>query len=340
MPDVHQTLPEGQMLAYVVHAYGPQADFQPLVMAQPQAGVGEVVIKVAATSVNPLDIKIRTGLVAAGPACPAILHGDVAGVVTQVGEGVSQFKVGDAVFGFAGGLGQYPGALAEYMCAPAALLALKPECLSFAEAAALPVVFITAWQALVKRAQVQAGEKVLVHAGLGGVGHLGIQVAKALGAHVYTSVSTEEKAQLAQALGADVCILYPQQSPADYVQAYTQGQGFDVVFDTVGGDNLAASMQSTQVGGRLVTINARSTQDLSPLHARNLRLDAVFIGTSLLHGLGIEEQQTALQTLCAWVQEGKIKVVLDPHLFAMSDALAAHEYQASGQALGKVVILR
>ena len=178
-----------------------------------QIETNDILIQVKATSLNPLDTKIRSGVFAKfPPEFPAVLHGDVAGIITEVGEGVTDFKVGDEVYGFAGGVKGTSGALAEYMAADARLLANKPKNLSFAEAAALPVVAITAWEALVKRANIGAGDEILIHGGAGGVGHVAIQLAKWLGAKVYTTVSSPEKAQIAEEFGADVVINYKEMS--------------------------------------------------------------------------------------------------------------------------------
>ncbi len=166
------------MKAYVVWNYGPNAQFELADILKPTIRPGHVLIQVKATSLNPVDWKIRTLDVPIAPELPAVLHGDVAGVVTEVGEGVSTFNVGDEVYGCAGGVKGQGGALAEYMLADAQLLAHKPQTLGFRETAALPLVSITAWEGLIDRARVQPGQQVLVHAAAGGVGHVALQLAK------------------------------------------------------------------------------------------------------------------------------------------------------------------
>lgn len=328
------------MKAMVINQYGDTDQFVEQEMPMPEIQAGHVIIKVAASSVNPLDTKIRAGLVQANPAFPAILHGDVAGIVTEVGEGVEQFVVGDEVFGFAGGLKQYQGALADYMLADARLLAKKPSNLAFAEAAALPVVFITAWKALVERAQIQPGDNVLIHAGTGGVGHIAIQLAKWAGANVFATISSPEKAAIARQLGADDTINYREETVEQYVQRCTNGKGFDIVFDTVGNDNMDRSFQAARVSGTVATIAARSTHDLSPLHGKNLTLHVVFIATPLLYGQDFDSQTEALEALTNLVDEGYVRPLLDEQVFSFEEVGLAHQRVESGLALGKVALLR
>jgi len=328
------------MKAMVIQQYGDTSVFQEMDLPTPQVEPGHVIIKVAATSVNPLDTKIRAGAVPANPEFPAVLHGDVAGIVTEVGEGVERFAVGDEVFGFAGGIKRYQGALADYMLADARLIAKKPENIAFAEAAALPVVFITAWRALIERAQIQPKDKVLIHAGTGGVGHVAIQLAKWAGAEVYTTVSTPEKAKIAKTLGADDVIFYRDESVEDYVARCTDGKGFDVVFDTVGTDNMDRSFQAAKISGTVATIAARSTHDLSPLHGKNLTLHVVFIATPLVHGTDFESQTEAVDAMSSLVGDGYIRPLLDGDLFSFEDVAKAHAKVEAGTAIGKVVLLR
>ena len=196
------------MKAQLLHSYGEKPDFHLAEIPLPALKPGHVLVRVAATSVNPIDIKIRKMRPVFAPALPAILGMDVAGTVESVGQGVTDFKPGDEVFGCAGGLTDMPGALAQFTLADARLLALKPANLTMVEAAALPLVGITAWDALFDRARIQAGQSALIHAGTGGVGHVAVQLAKSRGARVATTVSSAGKAELAKSLGADEIINY------------------------------------------------------------------------------------------------------------------------------------
>lgn len=327
------------MQAQAIAQFGAPNVFQTIELPKPEVIPGHVVIRVAATSVNPIDFKLRRGAMPAiAPDFPAVLHGDVAGVVEAVGEGVTTFKPGDEVYGCAGGFKGMGGALAEYMLADANLLALKPQSLSMREAAALPLVSITAWESLIYRAKVQPGQNVLVHAATGGVGHIGIQLAKWAGAKVYTTVSNQEKAAIARELGADVAINYRQQTVDNYLAEHMSGKGFDVVFDTVGKDNLDRSFAAAKIHGTVVSISTRSTHDLSPLHAKGLTLHVVYMLLRLLHSEERVEHGKILFNIAKLVDQGTIRPLLDPKSFSFSEVAEAHLYAESGQAIGKIVL--
>ncbi len=302
-------------------------------------GPGEIAIRVHAASINPLDTKIRAGFAAVAPEDPIILGCDVAGVVAATGPGVTRFSVGDEVYGCAGGVKGRDGAYSERMVADARLLAKKPTSLSFREVASLPLVAITAWEALVDRVQVRPGETVLVHGGTGGVGHISVQIAKVMGAIVHTTVGTDENAKIAQSLGADKAILYRQQSPAKYVNELTNGRGYDVVFDTVGGPNIAPSIQALATNGRCATtISFGAQPDLSGLHTKNASLHVVFMLIPMLTGQGLEHHGTIMERLSVLADHGRIRPLLDDTRFTLEETGAAHDRLASGHATGKVVI--
>lgn len=298
---------------------------------------GHVLVQVAASSVNPVDTKIRRGMLAAICPEPRILGCDVAGTVVAAGEGAA-FQPGDKVWGCAGGVKGYPGALAEYMLADSALLARVPEGLSMTDAAALPLVTITAWEGLMDRAKILPGQRVLIHAGCGGVGHVAIQIAKAAGCDVWTTVSTPEKADLARGLGADGVIFYRDKSVADYVASATGGKGFDVVLDTVGGDNVARCFEAAAISGTVVSISTRTTADLSPLHAKGLSLHVVFMLLPMLTGNGRARQGDILREAGDLIAKGKLRPLTDGDPFPFTDAPAAHARLESGEATGKVVL--
>ncbi len=330
------------MKAMVIEEFGGPEVFVEREVDTPEPAEGQVRIKVVASSVNPLETKIRSGLVKTGPAMPAILNGDVSGVVDKVGAGVTGFAVGDEVFGCAGGVKGWQGALADYMIADVRLLGKRTPAMSLplAECAALPLVFLTAWSALVDRAGLQSGEHVLIHAGTGGVGHVAIQIAKYLGARVATTVSTEAKAEQARALGADDIIFYQDESVEDYKQRLTGGKGFSLVFDTVGGGNVDRSIEATAVNGRLCSINTRSTHDLSQMHAKSLTLHVIFRSISLLHGIGMDDQPRLLKALCDLLEQGKVKPLLDTQRFKFTQIGDAHRRIESGEAVGKILLER
>jgi NADPH:quinone reductase-like Zn-dependent oxidoreductase len=327
------------MQAQMLDAYG-DAPFRPAAVPRPVPGAGQVLVRVHATSVNPADYKARE----LGPALdfvpelPAHLGMDVAGVVEAVGPGVTAFRPGDAVYGCAGGVRGQGGALAEYLAADARLLAPKPVTLAFREAAALPLVAITAYEALVDRARVAAGQTVLVHGGAGGVGHVAVQLAKHLGATVVATDGTAEKLALARALGADHAVNYRDTPVDDYVRAYTGGRGFDVVFDTAGGPNLTNAFAGARLGGTVVTTIALHALDLSPMHAKGLTLHAIYMLTPMLYDVGRERHGEILRAVAALVDAGRLTPRVDPARFALTDATAAYDYAASGRAAGKVVV--
>jgi NADPH:quinone reductase-like Zn-dependent oxidoreductase len=204
-----------------------------------------------------------------------VLGLDMAGTIEEVGPGVSAFRRGDEVYGMVGGVAGLQGTLAEYVVADADLLALKPKSLSMREAAALPLITITAWEGIVDRAKVHGGQKVLIHAGAGGVGHVAVQLAKGLGAEVFATVSPDKRA-IAERFGA-IAIDYRALSPEQYVALHTNGEGFDVIYDTVGGATIDASFAAVKrYTGHVVSCLGWSTHSLAPLSFRSATYSGVF----------------------------------------------------------------
>lgn len=304
----------------------------------PQPGPGQVLVRIAASGVNPLDTKIAAGAAPhARPRLPAILGIDVAGTVAAVGDGVTTFHVGERVYGMAGGIAGIQGSLAEYGVFDAALLASVPPALSLREAAALPLVFITAWEGLVDRARVQAGDTVLVHGGAGGVGHMAVQLAVALGARVFATGSAASRIAI-EALGARF-IDYRTSTVNDYVAEHTGGAGFDIVYDTVGGATLDASFQAARLyGGHVVSCLGWGTFALSPLTARAATYSGVFTLLPLLSGQGHARHGAILREASKLIEAGKLQVRLDPRRFTLRTAHDAHAAQIDGSARGKLVV--
>ncbi|HYC04205.1 MAG TPA: zinc-dependent alcohol dehydrogenase family protein [Azospirillaceae bacterium] len=308
-----------------------------LPLAEPPAG--HVRVRIHAASVNPVDYKLRRAPSAWAPEAPTVLGCDFAGVVEAVGPGVEAFRIGDAVYGCAGGLkGTHGGGYAEAIIADARLIAPKPATLSMAEAAALPLVGITTWEGLVDRARVQPGERVLVHGGAGGVGHVAIQLAKAQGAHVTATVSSPEKAEIAHRFGADETVDYRRETPADYSARLTGGAGWDVVYDSLGNENLPASFAAAALNGRVVSIVTAVPVDLAPMHAKGLSLHAVVMPIPMLYGAGREHHGLILRRLGTLVETGRLRPLLDPETFTLESVGAAHAKLEGGRAIGKVVV--
>lgn len=327
------------MKAMIIKQFGDSDVFESADIEKPSAVSGHVVVKVAATSVNMVDTMLRQmgeELGPLAPTLPGVLGMDFAGVITEVGEGVNNFAVGDEVYGCAGGLAQLQGALAEYMLADSKLIAHKPKSISMREAAALPLVAITAYEGLV-RAGVKQGQKVLVHGGSGGVGHVALQLANYFGADVYSTGGGDVQLDLIKSLGATP-INYQNEAVADYVEKYTGGVGFDVVFDSVGAQNITKSFEAAALNGQVATTVSLLELDLSPAHFKGLSLHVVFMLIPMLHDVKREVHGEILKTLANIIDAGKLTPVVDDQRFALEDVGKAHDLLTSGKSLGKVVI--
>ncbi|WP_026147510.1 zinc-dependent alcohol dehydrogenase family protein [Limimaricola hongkongensis] len=326
------------MKTMILNEYGPDAAFTPAEIERPAVKPGHVLVRVKATSVNTVDTMIRDmgKALPLSPDLPAILGMDFAGVVEEVGAGVGGFAVGDEVYGCAGGLADLQGALAEYMPADARLIAHKPKSLSMREAAALPLVGITAWEGL-HRAGVGRGQKVLVQGGAGGVGHVAVQLARHLGADVWSTGTGDAKLAAIETLGATP-IDYKAETIEAYVAAHTNGAGFDVVFDTVGGENMTNSFAAAALNAQVVTTVSLLELDLSHAHFKGLSLHVVFMLLPMLHDVGREAHGDILADLARLVDAGAVTPLLDERRFGLSEIGAAHARLKSGQAMGKVVV--
>ncbi len=326
------------MKAMIVKQYGEDAVFEAAEVATPEPAAGQVLVRVAASSVNTVDTMIRKmgADLPFAPATPAVLGMDFAGTVAAVGAGVEDFAVGDEVYGCAGGLGDLPGSLAEFIPADQRLIAHKPTSLSMREAAALPLVGITAFEGLV-RAGVSAGQKVLVHGGSGGVGHVALQLAKYYGAEVYSTGGGDAQLELIARLGA-MPIHYMQQSVADYVAEHTGGAGFDVVYDSVGGANLTKSFEAAALNGHVSTTVSMVELDLTPAHMKGLSLHVVFMLIPMIHDVGRGAHGEILRELARIADEGGLRVVLDETNYSLEQAGDAHARLEGGRAMGKVVV--
>ena len=326
------------MKAMVVRQYGASDVFKLQDVSKPQVKAGHVLVKIAATSVNTVDTMIRQmgNDLPLSPELPAILGMDFAGTVEEVGEGVTDLAVGDEVYGCAGGLADLQGALAEYMVADANLVAIKPKSISMREAAALPLVGITAYEGLV-RTGVKAGQKVLVHGGSGGVGHVALQVAKHFGADVYSTGGAEPQLALIEKLGA-TGINYRNETVADYVAKHTDSAGFDVVYDSVGGPNISNSIEAVALNGHVATTVCMVEMDLTTAHFKGVSLHVVFMLIPMLHNVKREEHRVILDKLAEIVDAGGLQPVVDVNQFGLEDIGKAHDLLASGKAVGKVVV--
>lgn len=328
------------MKALAIRRY--HAPMEMMELPRPEPGPGELVVRVRAAGVNPLDYKIRDGAVKAllPFSFPLVLGTDVAGDVKAIGPGVTRFKLGDAVYSRLDN--DRIGAFAEYAVVRESAAARKPARLDYTEAASIPLVGLTAWQTLIELARLQAGQKVLIHAGSGGVGTFAIQLAKHLGAQVATTARAQNHA-LVKALGADVAIDYQ----TSRFEAVARDQ--DVVLDTQGGDTLLRSFEVVKPGGVVVTIGGRPDGKFA--RAWGLSLPLVWILGFLnrkvdrlarekrvrFQYLFMRASGEQLEKLGALVEHGVIKPIVDK-IFPLEAAAEAISYVESGRAVGKVVI--
>lgn len=326
------------MKAMLINAYGENGNFEAADVAKPEVKSGHVLVKIAASSVNTVDTMIRNmgKDLPLSPDTPAILGMDVAGTVEAVGDGVKDYSVGDEVYGCAGGLADLPGTLADYIVADSKLIAHKAKNLSMREAAALPLVAITAYEGLI-RAGVKQGQRVLVHGGSGGVGHVAVQLAKHWGAEVYSTGGGEKQLALIEQLGA-TGINYKTETVEQYVAKHTGGAGFDVVFDSVGGANLTKSFEAAALNGQVATTVSMCELDLTPAHFKGLSLHVVFMLIPMLHNFRREQHAEILRDLAQICESGGLKPVLDEEQFSLEQVGQAYARLESGKAMGKIVI--
>lgn len=326
------------MQVQIIHENGAPGVIQAGELDRPSPAAGEVLVRIAAASVNTADLMARSmgPVVDFIPAPPAVLGMDLAGTVVAVGAGVDRFAVGDEVYGCAGGAAHHQGTLAEYIAADARLLAKKPATLSMVEAAALPLVSITAFEALFDRSGLQAGDTVLIHGGAGGVGHVAIQLAVQAGAVVFATDSGAERLATIERLGA-TAIDYKTESVEDYVARTTGGAGFDLVFDTVGGPNLPTSFTGVKTSGTVATTVSSGPADLTMAHLRGATLHVIYMLIPLIHDQGRERHGEILTDLSQLVDAGAVRPVVDS-VFPLQQAAAAHHKLESKSAIGKVVV--
>ncbi|MDD2913706.1 MAG: zinc-dependent alcohol dehydrogenase family protein [Gallionella sp.] len=299
-------------------------------------------VKLTAAGVNPLDTKLRAKPAYYPDRLPAILGCDGAGIVDAIGSAVTRFKLGDAVYFCNGGIGDEPGCYAEYATLHEEYCALKPANLSVQDSAALPLVLITVWEALVERANLQAGQTILIHAAAGGVGHVAVQLAHHLGARIAVTVSSDKKAGLTHGLGAEKIINYKQQDFVQEILNWTNEEGADVVFDTVGGDTFLRSLNAVRIGGKLVSLLSTplSLADTQLARLRNLSLCYELMLAPQLFKLHDERirQRKILEQGAKLVVAGHLGVLVS-HQLPLENAAEAHRLIEQGGTTGKIILL-
>lgn len=299
----------------------------------------EIKVKLHAAGVNPVDTKIRRHGVFYDAALPVILGCDGAGEVIEIGQSVTRFKVGDKVWFCHGGLGREQGNYAQYNVLDQRYASLMPQSYSYLEAAASPLVLITAWGALFDRGGLQAGQTVLIHAGAGGVGHVAIQLAKLKGARVITTVSSEQKSEFVKSLGADETVIYSQGGFADAVNELTDNKGADLVFDTVSPAVFKESIAATAHFGRLITLLDPGELNLAEARLRNLLIGFELMLTPMLRDLSeARDKHIDILNQCAtFADQG----LLRPHIsqqLPLQEAAKAHSMIEEGHTSGKIVL--
>jgi len=307
------------MKAIIIKDYGGRDQLQFVQMPKPKIQDDEVLVKIVATSVNPVDWKAREGMLRKHRHfdLPLILGWDLSGVVAEVGKNVTKFQVGEAVYGMPDLTKN--GTYAEYIAVKEDYLALKPESLSHIEAASIPLVGLTAWQSLMIFAKLKKGDRVLIHAGAGGVGSFAIQLAKYLGAYVVTTASDQNKEFLYQ-LGADQVIDYRKD---DFSKVLSH---LDIVFDSVGGTTLERSYQVLKPGGKLISIAGTPNRKLAEKHS-------IYV-----HHVEVQPDGKQLKEIANLLDSNHIKPVVT-QVFELEDIKKAHELSESRHVRGKISIL-
>ncbi|MCF0074233.1 zinc-dependent alcohol dehydrogenase family protein [Dyadobacter sp. CY261] len=324
------------MKALVLEAFNTPYQIKDVVT--PVAREGEVLVKISHSGVNPLDLKIVAGeALHAQVKLPAILGIDMAGTVEAVGDGVTRFKPGDEVYGMIGGVAGVQGSLAEYASVDADLLAIKPGNLTMKENASIPLAFITAWEGLVDRAKIGHGKTVLIHGGAGGVGQLAIQIAAAMGAQVFATVNHRHM-ELIHGYGATP-VDHHALSVEAYVKEYTNDDGFDIIFDTLGGATLDASFKAAkQYDGHVVSILGWGSHSLAPLSFRGATYSGVFTLYPLISGKARAHHGRILSEATRLIEAGKVSARIEQKDYTMDSVLTAYADLQRRHAAGKVII--
>jgi len=298
-------------------------------------------VKLAAAAVNPLDAKLRAKPVYYPDKLPTILGCDGAGIVEKTGSAVTRFKVGDSVFFNNGGIGDEPGCYAEFTTVHEEYCAATPTNVGLQDAAGLPLVLITAWEALIDRANLQAGQTILIHGGTGGVGHIALQLANHLGARVAVTVSDDKKEGLAQGLEAEKIVRYKEMDFVMDVEEWSGGKGVDVVLDTIGGETFLRSMNVARIGGKIVTLlsTPMSLEDTQLARMRNLSICYELMLTPQVMKQHDERirQRKILEQGAKLVEAGELGVLVS-YALPLHDAAEAHRIIERGHVLGKVIL--
>lgn len=329
------------MKAIQLHATGGPEQLKSLACDEPVIRRDtDIKVRVKAAGINPVDGKLRSGALPVNR-LPLIPGCDAAGIVTETGASASRFRPGDKVYYFYGGVDGINGNYAEYQVLDERFVAAMPSTLDFIHAAALPLVLLTAWEALFDRGHLQAGQTIFINAGTGGVGHIAIQLARHAGANVITTVSNDSKAEFARQLGADVILDYHKDDIRDAVMRYTSGAGVDIALDNVGGKQTETLFPLVKCYGDVVSLLLPDAAlDWSVARMRNQRFCQELMLAPLL--LGLEDAQrhqtSILERAAGLVAENRVTVHVS-QVFTLEQAAEAHRLMDTGHNMGKRVLV-
>ena len=312
------------MKAMAINEYGDSNVIKSYEIPIPSIKNNLLLVKVHATSVNPIDYKIRNGWRNTGVEFPHILGFDVSGIVETIGENVKDFKSSDEVFYMPKIIG-WQGAYAEYHLVEEEIVCKKPVNLSHTEAAAIPLAGCTAWDALIERMKIQLGETILIHAGAGGVGSLAIQLAKICGAYVFATTSSTNT-DFVKKLGADFVIDYKKEDFSAVILKETKNLGVDAVFDTVGHETFTRSLDTIKPFGRIATI-VSTTASIEKAFSKNITVHPVFV----------QSGRKKLEVMKDLIERGQLKPVIDS-IISLKDVVKAHDKLEVGGVRGKIVV--
>jgi NADPH:quinone reductase len=328
------------MRAAYIEQTGPAESIRVGDLPKPSPGPGQILVRVKATSLNPIDLYIRSGMVAMPLTFPYVIGGDFAGTVEALGPGAGRFQVGDRVWGSNQGLLGRQGATAEYATIDEAYAYPTPEGQPDAEAAAQALVGITAHLGLFQKGQLKAGETVYVPGGTGGVGSMVVQMAKAVGAKVATSAGSPEKVELCKTLGADLALNYKLDDIPTRLREFSP-EGIDVWYESTRDPNLEVNVPLLRKRGRMIVIAGRAAKPVLPFGSFYPR-DCSILGFAMFNALP-EDQRRSAEDIAKWVEAGQLKTLIGK-TFPLAEAAQAHKFledcsiHGTSQVVGKVVI--
>lgn len=326
------------MQTQLLFEFGDDSKFTPTELPVPETGPGQVLVQMVATSINPIECKLRRHGGPIAPELPALLGSDLAGRIVATGPGVEDFGPGDEVFGYIGGVHGHPGAYAEMAVVDACLIALAPRSIPLAHAAALPLAGLTADEAL-ERAQVGPAHSILILGATGGVGHLAVQIAHALGAQVHAGVRSPDKVKAALGLGAQSAFVTDEEPLTDYTRRVTNGMGFDALVDCTAGVDLGSLFEALRDGGHLVSLVTRRACDLGLMSRKGLSLHSIFVPNALISGVGRDAYTRRLKRIADLVEAGLIAPQIDRRSFTLDQIAQAHSAFERGGCDGRILVL-